>query len=459
MRFSLIEQTMDECIIIITTSLFLLRKKKKMHEELLQKVKAEIETAHNKRTFFQLHEHKPHENANQSQGYQRYALLQQHLTNVPGFKRHEMQIMFHDVWVRSIFPHIFGSEWVMRSHEILKEFNLQPSEVNKETMAITPRQMGKTQAVCMLIQAAMIALPGFRTLVIAAQGGQTTIISDRVFAMLRSKGLERRIVRYDDAMMCVANRDLPIGCSMRSDMAHQMVKEATTSTLRLIAGGQTGIAPRGHTADLIVIDEASSVHNRTLEAVIPMLSRENTILIAISSPKDINNYYSRLFELKDKTGKPLLNVMKIQTVCDPCKAAKIELPSGICKHANLRLPPWRRLEDQTRVIRMGSTEWAQQELMGLVTGAETPMFYKFVNELREQKRIPLEDCYGSQNWQRAGGVAYMGVDPARGGVCHFGFATFVIVQNKLVVRMGWIERDREWDRKTFKIATSWHLAQ
>jgi len=96
--------------------------------------------------------------------------------------------------------------------------------------------------------------------------------------------------------------------------------------------------PRGFGANIIIIDEAASVRKDMFYCVIlPVATVWSTALIAISSPKDSDNWFTRLMRVTDATGKDVFMSFSFQSVCRECK--KLEPREMVrCTHTKNTTP-------------------------------------------------------------------------------------------------------------------------
>lgn len=74
-----------------------------------------------------------------------------------GLTRHEYQQRFHEQFVHSCLPKIYGDEWDTNSERILHRYHLQA--IHQETLIVCPRRFGKTTAVAMFAAAFLWCVP------------------------------------------------------------------------------------------------------------------------------------------------------------------------------------------------------------------------------------------------------------------------------------------------------------
>lgn len=99
---------------------------------------------------------------------------------------------------------------------------------------------------------------------------------------------------------------------------------------------------------MIVIDEAAYIKESLFhETIAPLLEVRFAALIAISTPLDEHNWFTKILNLKEEDGSSFFKVCHLYSVCDEC----LKLPSLEdmikCEHGN-RLPPWKSTERHKR---------------------------------------------------------------------------------------------------------------
>jgi hypothetical protein len=76
--------------------------------------------------------------------------------------------------------------------------------------------------------------------------------------------------------------------------------------------------------------------------------QSTTCLIAITTPRESEHFFSGLLRLVDPdTGDPLFNILRIGDPCDACK--KTETP-WLCSHKTEELPPWKSMKKQSKFL-------------------------------------------------------------------------------------------------------------
>ena len=138
-----------------------------------------------------------------------------------------------------------------------------------------------------------------------------------------------------------------------------------------------------------------------------MLELTNTALLAISTPLDEFNYYSKLVEQKDENGKPFFKTIKAGRVCDDCALLAYDLMikcDHIADSAHWKNP--HKLK-RLKVLFEGDEARGLRELAGIAASDFTPCFAKDdINTLWTNTRRLTET---------APDALYVTVDPNGGG--------------------------------------------
>ena len=100
---------------------------------------------------------------------------------------------------------------------------------------------------------------------------------------------------------------------------------------------------------MIVVDEAAYIsYDLLAQTIIPVLMQSKTCLIAITTPRESEHFFSALLRLIDpKSKKPIFNVLRIGDPCEECK--KTETP-WLCSHKMDELPPWKSNQKQSKYL-------------------------------------------------------------------------------------------------------------
>jgi hypothetical protein len=141
---------------------------------------------------------------------------------------------------------------------------------------------------------------------------------------------------------------------------------------------------RGCSGDVIILEEAAYIDPKLFQnVVVPLMLMQHTVVLAISSPSDENNYASTLSEVTLPNGEHIFLGEHVNTVmCDECKEAGLVK----CPHIRTRRPMHQGVGNLAIAEAMISNEQdRQQELHGVI-GGEQHMFAKYVGPLFKKPR-------------------------------------------------------------------------
>lgn len=162
------------------------------------------------------------------------------------------------------------------------------------------------------------------------------------------------------------------------------------------------------------------------ETIVPMLELTGTSLLAISTPHDEFNYYSKLVEQKDEHGRPFFKTIRAGRICDECGLLPYEqmikcdhVPDGAHWKSSYKLKRLKTLfeGDEARGLR---------ELGGIIASDFTSCFQKgdiealFLQPTRSTSTMPRH--------------IYIAVDPNGGGMSKMGIVAGYKDGNETVVQ-------------------------
>jgi len=127
---------------------------------------------------------------------------------------------------------------------------------------------------------------------------------------------------------------------------------------------------------VLIVEEAAYVDLRLFyEVIMPLLEMSTTAMIMISTPVNTFNYFSKLLELKDETGKYLFLSYSVDLSCKRCR--ETEHPEN-CRHMMHMLPRWKSRDKMkmAEIIMKDEMTTLLRESRGLVIDNETSFFPK-----------------------------------------------------------------------------------
>jgi hypothetical protein len=188
-------------------------------------------------------------------------------------------------------------------------------------------------------------------------------------------------------------------------------------------------------ANIIYGEEAAYLSTALFyEMIVPMLNVAGTSLICISSPRGRFNVYSELLDTKLPDGTPMFHVVKVNMMCDACRAQGKE--EHECKHAP-QPPPWKNIENQerTRLIYGAKTTMFRREILGQITD-EGGLAFAPDSLVRFFQRSRFEERHDTPRY------IYVALDPNGGGSCttgagsHSAIVSFFYDHGQIIVSWG-----------------------
>ncbi len=177
---------------------------------------------------------------------------------------------------------------------------------------------------------------------------------------------------------------------------------------------------------MIIIDEAAHIDvNLFYEVIVPILEMTMTALLAISTPLDEFNYYSKLVDMKDDKGEPFFVIIKAGRICDDCSRLPYEQMLK-CDHVE-DTAHWKNPHKLKRlkVLFEGDEARGLRELGGIAASNFTACFQKpYIQAFMNAPR------YVTRNRPS---TIYITVDPNGGGPSKMAIASGFYDGKRLVV--------------------------
>lgn len=155
------------------------------------------------------------------------------------------------------------------------------------------------------------------------------------------------------------------------------------------------------------MEEAAYIRPKLYYSVIlPISGKKSVVTLAISTPDDENNFYSKLVQLKDDNGDPMFLVYKVGLACEKCIRNRV--PQD-CTHVVFRLPFWKSRRRHKRQKKIMSTQSAMfaREALGVIYSGDIEGFDRdWLQAFDERKHWVYEQDPR---------IVYMVMDPSGGG--------------------------------------------
>jgi hypothetical protein len=284
-------------------------------------------------------------------GTRRIRHMQQLLDGM-GLVRSYVQKQFHDGFIRACACHLYAQDTVSMG-DIMLEHGWD--HVRQSVLTLTPRRYGKTTAVASFLAAYVLAVSDCEVSVFSTGKRASQKMLDLVADLVCKAGGESMICKHNCENLWLRGPD--------GDTRKCNSYPSAVSTLRGVGG------------DVLVLEEAAFIdHNVFLQVIVPLMQMENTSLIAISTPQGEDNFYSKMFDLTDASGRPFFVTMRVGLICDACR----KLNAKSCPHvvaANVR-PPWQSdlKHDLVTALYDGNENMRQAEILGQTVDDQSACF-------------------------------------------------------------------------------------
>ena len=328
-------------------------------------------------------------------GDQRVKSIHRSLDSFTGFPRSAGQRRFHDAFIRASLPHIYGNVDFERHRDRIMLAN-DMTTVDYNCIVCTPRRFGKTTAVSMYCATLLATCPDMWISVFSTGQRASSSLLEQTAKFFRMLPNEGDVRGGNDNILKKNTEELFTKGSVPSDMRRMYSYPSTVAGLKGVGG------------KVLILEEASRLDEAVFkEVVLPLLAVQDTVMLAISTPMDENNFYSVMLEMKKPNGELLFNVLQITLLCDACqKEGKIE-----CPHKN-ELPAWKSGERQEMIASLMANDRNLyiQENLGIVVKRDASAFEKIAVD-----RFADPAGFFTVALAPSPPVVYVCIDPAGGG--------------------------------------------
>lgn len=307
------------------------------------------------------------------------------------WSRSIQQQQFHDAMFEVALPHIVGKDEYpgLKAKLLLKHNRKEPPLA---AMLLCPRRWGKSICVSMALAVLMFMCRNVKILIFSQnQAASAEFMSMVLGYFMQIPGAEHRVLFSSSRRFTVTNHGATNENLKRARLSRSMN--------RMIACPASVDGLRGVTADICVLEEAAVIPREVTEVVIaPLLSVNNTVIFALSTSQDSENYYTRWFRRTDQDAMDMFVRVEAKRVCDDCLSlADSELQTK-CKHLEHLVPHWLVGGGGAKRVKvlLGDNEaMYAQEVLNILPGVENTIFgAKDVSRLLTQPRYVVPDEQG-----------------------------------------------------------------
>lgn len=334
--------------------------------------------------------------------------------------RSPMQIEFHNRVLLALLPHIYGREWAMNQDAVLKRHGLK--SIRQHLLLSCPRRFGKTTGVAMLVTAILFCVPKQIKIVVCCQNTPAAMIMIKCILLLLDQ-----LPEANEGVSFVNNNNRPTISYSRQ----KRKDDPTASTVTGIPSGSDNI--RGGDGDIIIFDEMAFLKNSVISVVAPMLRKEGSILIGLSSlQKDNSSFFTRLLGEKDKYGDLLFDVFRSELVCYDCRQKNANVA---CPHLEDDLPDFltRNADDVIRALMSSDPLLYQTEILGITHSLSA----QALNAVHLKEFYDLPPFHPQEDIQ----MVHIFIDPSGGGMSNSAIISFVILSDYDIVVSSSNKRD------------------
>ncbi len=172
-----------------------------------------------------------------SLGDKRVAMIHKTLDSYGTTKRAVHQRLFHDKFLISCLPRIYGDEWQWSRVRVLEKHGL--TKIDHETMVITPRRFGKTWAVTMFVAAVLLCCAGILISVLSTGARASTSLKETTVKFIEKStchhGKDRILRSGKELLQLVTEQELNANGGGGGDSASRKKGIKANSTKDTIA--------------------------------------------------------------------------------------------------------------------------------------------------------------------------------------------------------------------------------
>lgn len=276
-----------------------------------------------------------------------------------------VQAKFIEEFTFSCAELIYGDDWAANRIAFLREYGRNC--IRKQTLCLSPRRFGKTWSLCIFVLSLMLCRPGIRIAVLSQnkRTSEAIVQTVRMFLSYIPNAEDRSASDSSDTVI-IAPADTPAKMSQRKKR-----KLPDVSVLKALPCTSDGL--RGTSADVFLLEESAFMPAVVFQTVVvPIMVLNTTVLLAISTPNEDDNYYSELLLLTDsKTGLPIFKTVMVGLICDVCR---LNGRGSACPHRRYVMPAWHSHANQQLAKRMLSEHLYRQEMQGQIESSRRAAF-------------------------------------------------------------------------------------
>jgi len=325
------------------------------------------------------------------------------LDKYPGYTRSAMQKQFHEGFLQATALHLYKHDSDVDFDAIMRMNDWD--NLKQQVLCLTPRRFGKTTAVSMFSCAFALCVPKSTQCIFSTGKRASDSLLEKVHEFAKSVGEGHRCKRRGEILYIYGDEE--------GDVRKVSSYPSGSEKLRGVGG------------DIIFLEEAAFMSLHMFHTVIvPLLELETTALICISTPMGEDNFYSKMFKMRDQSGALLFNSIELSLVCDECKAGP---DPANCTHMRHLLPRWKSSTKNAMVRQIygDNTTDMLRESLGMTTESGGSLFDSaWINGFAER-------C--NYKFQSEPRFVFVGTDPNGGGASEMGIVSLTMENNNYVI--------------------------
>lgn len=352
----------------------------------------------------------------------------------------EYQKNFLEVFISSNLKNIFKEDYDIHETRIKKKYGNKKSQ--PFSIVFCPRQFGKSFSTSWFVSCAMLILINVKIVVVSKNLEQAKNFLDYVkggFEILKKWGFKNYRVSTNNVKVFVV------------ELLDKNGNVVSKNTLRCVSSSLDG--SRGISANIIIVDEASSVSDLYILTVLfPLLLIEGTSCIFITTIKNSENLMTRIADIHENTSSSFDNVnnnsifnnnnddindglsgdnshfrvVKYYTACESCRDKGL---AASCKHNSFDKANWinSAVSDTIKKLfkKLGCEDLMKQELVGVHKNMSKQAFFQpHIDTLFSEKCCCTFNTYPFLDIDKNPiDVIFSFIDPTGGGGSDIGIVT------------------------------------
>lgn len=179
-----------------------------------------------------------------------------------------------------------------------------------------------------------------------------------------------------------------------------------TNYLRLLLQTLKGVGGK-----VIILEEASRLDPQVwMEVIVPLLGVAGTSVLAISTPLDENNWYSKALEATRPNGETIFKTIEVHLFCERCLREQRHKRGLDCPHNASVRPPWKsgQRHELVKSLMASNKDMWLREQTGVVTKSESCAFSKEGLDKLSHRPAKFLQTHEVEH-------VFVAIDPAGGG--------------------------------------------